>query len=69
MWVPSELTGFQDGVDQVYGEGELRWDTRRPASPWEPPSLHAVGTYVDGFGGYVHGLRGASSYWRYGVDQ
>jgi hypothetical protein len=68
VWVPSELTGFQDGVDQVYGEGELRWDTRRPASPWEPPSLHAVGTYVDGFGGYVHGLRGASSYWRYGVD-
>ena len=68
VYAPTDLVGFEQGVEQAYVQGELRWDTRAPASSWEPQHLHAVGTYLDGFGGYVRGLDGASSYWRYGFD-
>ncbi|HTR49127.1 MAG TPA: hypothetical protein VMJ10_00390, partial [Kofleriaceae bacterium] len=66
--LPSDLVGYEQGVEQAYVQGELRWDTRAAASPWEPQHLPAVGSYLDGFGGYVQGLDGASSYWRYGFD-
>jgi hypothetical protein len=68
VYAPNDLVGFERGVNQLYGEGELRWDSRRTASRWEPMNLHAVGTYVDGFGGYVFGRRSSGNYWRYGFD-
>lgn len=68
IYPPSDLVGFQAGVDQLYTQGELRWDSRGAASWWEPEALHGAGTYADGFAGYVHGRGDASSFWRYGFD-
>lgn len=64
----SELSGFDTGASHVYGEGELRWDTRQNVSAWEPIDVHATGALVDGFGGYSHGLDNTASFWHYGVD-
>jgi hypothetical protein len=63
-----ELTSFQSGVKHVYTEAELRWDTRRRVSAWEPVGLHAAGSLLDGYGGYVDGILGSGSFWHYGID-
>lgn len=65
---PTEtMTGF-NGFRHAYSELELRWDTRRPGSPWEIGSLPSTGWLVAGFAGRVTALDGMTHYWRYGTD-
>jgi hypothetical protein len=68
VYIPEDVTGFNMTTKHVYGEGEIRWDSRRRVSKWEPTQLHTEGTLADGFGGYVKGLDDASSFWHYGFD-
>jgi outer membrane protein assembly factor BamA len=68
VYIPEEITGFNTTTNQFYPELELRWDSRRRVSRWEPVQLHTEGTLADGWGGYLVGLNGASSYWHYGAD-
>ncbi len=72
VYDPDALLG-SDGYRVGYGELELRWDTRRGASLWEPRSLNTGGSLVSGFVGRsaIDGdnmLETASGYWRYGAD-
>lgn len=68
VYNPADLVGFETGVSQLYGEGELRWDARKPLAPWDPADVHLVGPYASGFGGFVGGLGSSSSFWHYGLD-
>jgi hypothetical protein len=56
------------GVRHAYGELELRWDSRRPASRWESPSVRAAGWLLAGYAGRVTALDGGADYWRFGSD-
>jgi len=62
------LAGFEHGFRDGYGELELRWDSRRSAVAWEPPSILATGSLAAVFAGRVTSLGGGSDFWRYGVD-
>jgi hypothetical protein len=67
VYEPSGLVGL-DGFQEGYGELELRWDSRRNATTWEPASVHSVGTLASVFAGHTHRLDDAPGYSRYGVD-
>ncbi|HET7503128.1 MAG TPA: BamA/TamA family outer membrane protein [Kofleriaceae bacterium] len=63
------LVGFDTGVRHAYGELEVRWDSRRRISRWEPPDLHAGGSLISAFAGRDHRLTGDGiEFWRYGLD-
>jgi hypothetical protein len=64
---PTSVVGI-GGFRHVYAEGELRWDTRRRGSWWEPLSVRSTGWLLAGFGGRVFGIENSGDYWRYGVD-
>lgn len=68
VYAPQDLVGFQTGVRHAYGELELRWDTRRRATQWEPRDVHSIGSLAAAFTGRVHRLDGGSDFWRYGVE-
>jgi len=68
VYEPSGLVGFDTGVRHAYAELELRWDTRRRSSPWEPRSVHGTGSFAAVFGGRVDRLDGGADFWRYGVE-
>ena len=68
VYIPEDITGFNDTTEHFYAEGELRFDNRRRVSKWEPVQLHTQGTLADAFGGYIVGLSGASSFGHYGGD-
>jgi len=68
VYDPAGLVGFQTGVRHAYGELEVRWDSRRRASVWEPRDVHAAGSLAAAFIGRVDGLDGAADFWRYGVE-
>ncbi len=63
-----DVVGFGHPVRHFYGELELRWDTRRRASPWEASSTHSTGGLASVFAGPVAGLDGAASFWHYGGE-
>lgn len=63
-----QLAGFAPGVRNGYSELELRWDSRRSAVAWEPPSIFATGSLAAAFAGRVISLSGGSDFWRYGLD-
>lgn len=67
FYEPRGLVGF-GGIEYGYGELELRWDTRRNATSWEPASVHSLGTLASGFAGRTHRLDGGPGYARYGLD-
>lgn len=68
VYDPSMLTGFTTGMRHVYGEVELRWDTRRRADRWDPLPLPATGSFIAGYAGRVHQLADSGGdYTRYGV--
>ena len=67
-YAPQDLVGFMTGVRHVYGELQVRWDTRRRATPWEPHDVHSVGSLVAAVAGRVHRLDGGTDFWRYGVE-
>jgi hypothetical protein len=61
------MVGF-GGVRHGYGELELRWDTRRAADAWDPPSARSTGWLLAGFAGRATALDAGADYYRYGVD-
>ncbi len=57
------------GARHAYGELELRWDSRRSASVWEPRPIYSDGWLAGVYGGRVHRLDdGGSDFWRYGAE-
>lgn len=65
----TRLTGFDDGVSSLYGEIELRVDTRRRANEFESAAVDATGFLLSGFGGWQQGLGDTGgSFVRYGAD-
>jgi hypothetical protein len=62
------LVGFDQTTRYLYGEGGLRWDTRRRVSIWEPYTVHAEGSLVLGYAGYVDQLDHGGRFWHYGTE-
>ncbi len=67
FYEPGGLVGL-GGIQYGYGELELRWDSRRNATIWEPVSVHSLGTLASVFAGRTHRLDGGAGYSRYGLD-
>jgi outer membrane protein assembly factor BamA len=65
---PTVAMAAADGSRDLYGELELRYDTRRQVSKWEPPATPGAGTLAAVFAGRSHDLGGGPDHWRYGVD-
>ncbi len=68
VYAPGGLVGFMTGVRHAYGELEVRWDTRRRATAWEPRDVHAIGSLAAAVAGRVHRLDGGADFWRYGIE-
>jgi hypothetical protein len=68
VYNPALVVGYMDTFSHLYGELELRWDTRRAASVWEPKNVHGVGTLVSVFAGGVANLDDAPDFWHYGGE-
>ncbi|MFT3697171.1 MAG: BamA/TamA family outer membrane protein [Kofleriaceae bacterium] len=64
----TKLSGFDSGVQHAYGELELRWDSRRRSSVWEPIHNYTQGQLVSVFGGRIDRLDGGRDFWRYGGE-
>jgi hypothetical protein len=63
------VPGFETGASNVYSELELRYDTRRPASPWESHAVDGAGWLLSGFIGWQEGFNDdPSAFLRYGGD-
>ncbi len=63
------LVGFQEGVDNLYTELELYYDTRRPTSPYQSKVMDATGWLLSGHLGVTTGVAGdPSDFVRYGAD-
>jgi hypothetical protein len=67
IYNPDGLVGF-DGISYGYAELELRWDSRRRSTPFEPPAVFSQGGLVSAFGGLVNRIDNGPDFWRYGVD-
>ncbi len=66
VYQTDKLGGFMDGVEHAYVGGELRLDTRRRYTPWEP--INSTGSLVAVYAGRVLRLDGGSEYTRYGAE-
>jgi hypothetical protein len=63
------LPGFQQGVDNLYSELEVVYDTRRPTSGYQSQVLDATGWFLAGHLGATTGLTGdLSDFIRYGGE-
>lgn len=67
LYDPRGLVGL-GGIEYGYGELELRWDTRRNATIWEPVSVRSAGSLAAVFAGRMHRLDDGPDFWRYGLD-
>lgn len=67
VYMPSSLVGWE-GTRLAYSELELRWDSRRAVSPWEPKPIYSGGSLASVYGGRVHQLDRGRDFWRYGAD-
>jgi hypothetical protein len=67
VYLMDSLVGF-NGVQHVYGELELAWDSRGPAPRlWDSGSLPSTGWLVSAFAGRA-GVARHPDHWRYGGD-
>jgi hypothetical protein len=67
VYRPETLIGW-DGARHIYTELELRLDSRRAASPWEPRPVVSGGGLASVYGGRVHRIDGGGpDFWRYGA--
>lgn len=63
----TRLVGFSDGVKNIYFDGELVYDTRRPTSRWQTRAIDAAGWLVSVHLGRAEGVDGdPTAYTRYG---
>ncbi len=63
------LLGFSNGVQNLYVEADLRYDTRRRASHYQSHAVSAAGWLVSGYFGTMHGIgNDPSGFYRYGTD-
>lgn len=61
------LTGW-DGVRNLYGELELRWDTRRHVTKLDHHAVFETGWLLSTYGGRLSQLEAGADYWRYGMN-
>jgi hypothetical protein len=66
IYLMDSLVGFH-GVQQMYGELELAWDSRGPARRWDSSALYSTGWLVSAFAGRAAVTR-HPDHWRYGGD-
>jgi hypothetical protein len=66
VYAPDSLVGF-DKYRTVYGELDLKWDTRRAGSPWDLRTTITQGSLFSVWGGPTW-ITEAEDYWRYGTD-
>ncbi len=66
VYEPSTLLDFP-GYRTAYGEVEARYDTRAPASMWQPRMVSSQGTLALAYAGREW-LNVADSFWRFGFD-
>lgn len=65
----ARLLGFDRGVDDIYVEGELVYDSRRPVSSWQSRAIDATGWYLAAHFGRAAGIAGdPTDYYRYGGE-
>jgi hypothetical protein len=67
VYLPGSLVGWE-GTRHAYSELELRWDSRRALSSWEPKPIYSGGWLASVYGGRVHRLDEGPDFWRYGAD-
>lgn len=67
VYDPAMIVGYS-GVRYLYSELELRFDSRRRSTRFEPRPLYSAGSLAAVFGGRIHRVDGAPHYWRGGVD-
>lgn len=65
---PMETMVGWSGVRHLYTELEVRWDSRRPGSAWDPPVARSAGWLLAGFAGRTTALDDNVDYERYGLD-
>jgi hypothetical protein len=68
VYDPMTLPGYQQDVSHVYGELELRYDSRRAESRWEPRKIYSEGSLASVYGGRVFGISNSPDFWHYGTD-
>lgn len=65
----TQLTGWNEGVDNVYVEAELVYDSRRPASPFQTRAIDGTGWLASAYAGRTFGVGGdPSAFTRYGGE-
>ena len=65
----SKLIGFDSGVKNIYVEGELTYDTRRPAGKWLTQAIDVTGWLLAAHLGRAAGIDGdPTSFTRYGGE-
>ena len=67
LYMPSSLVGF-GGYRASYTELELRWDSRRRGSEWDPDSVRGTGWLMASFAGRSVAVGAGNDYWRYGGE-
>ncbi len=67
VYMPSSLVGF-GGYRASYTELELRWDSRRRGSEWDPDAVRGTGWLLATFAGRSVAIGAGSDYWRYGGE-
>jgi hypothetical protein len=65
MYGPEALAGWT-GVRNLYGELELRWDSRRHVTELDHHAVYETGWLLGAYGGRLHQLEAGRDYWRYG---
>ena len=68
VYDPATLVGFNRTTKHVYGELELRWDSRRTVDVFEPDQVHSIGSLASISGGYVHQFDNLPAFWHYRGD-
>ncbi|MBA3395339.1 MAG: BamA/TamA family outer membrane protein [Deltaproteobacteria bacterium] len=69
IYLTSQLAGYDSGVDNIYVEGDVTYDTRRPTSRYHTQIVDATGWFVNAHVGGAKGVGGdPTDYYRYGAE-
>ncbi len=69
LFEPDSLVGLERGLANLYGEAELRYDSRRRTWEYWSAAMPSTGWMLAGFAGYAKGVEDdPSAYVRYGAD-